>query len=162
MALPYIDIHRKEVVFGTDNAPWGREDGTNFPVGGWRFVNDADKYVVFSFIAKDYAGGNLKLTLHMQAETATSGTVQFAAQLAAATPDTDTTAVTALTLGTAATATQAVGSPAGRTYVLEITLTSLQSLAADDVGYVVLMRDVSVPDDMAGFARVTEAGIEEV
>jgi len=97
----------------------------------------------FVFRAARYASGNLTVRVRWSAPSGiTSGVVQFGAAVAAITPDTDSTNIESKVFGTAATVTDThLGTTAQRVMTTAITITSLDSIAADDHCFLKFYRD---------------------
>jgi len=131
-----------------------RANGTNIPVSGMAFDAATDEALFFYFRAADYTTGNVDVDLDWYADTATSGNVVWGAQLAAITPNTDTQDVETDTLQTQATFTDGhLGTTGQRLHRCTVTITSLDSLAADDHVWVKITRvGSSGSDTMSGDA----------
>lgn len=134
--------------------------GTNFPVASYRFDATVEQAVFFDFPAAQYGSGNLTVWLDWYADSATSGVVRWSAQIAAITPDTDTGSVEAKAFAAAATVDDThLGTTGKRLHRAVITVTALDSLAADDDVRLRIARvAANAADTMAGLAdlvRVT-------
>lgn len=131
-------------------------DGSNFPVESWAFDAATQETLYIFFKARDYGSGNVTLNLMWYAATATSGDVVWGAAIAAITPDTDSQDVETKAFTTASTVTDShLGTTGKRVHQCSITLSSLDSLAANDLVCVKLYRDAaSGSDTMAGDARL--------
>lgn len=138
--------------------------GTNFPVESLAFDGGStDESAYFIFRAARYGSGNVTVRVRWYADTASSGNVVFGAALAAITPNTDTTDIETKAFGTAATTQDAhLGTTNQRLHELTITITSLDSVAADDWCALWLYRDASdtTNDTLTGDALVVEVDIE--
>lgn len=110
-----------------------RNNGTNIPISGYSFDASTEEAIFFDFRATRYGSGNLTVDVDWYADTATSGAVKWGAQIAAITPNVDTQDVETDTLATVATATTThPGTTGQRLQRTSITVSSLDSLAADD------------------------------
>jgi hypothetical protein len=114
-----------------------RANGTNIPVSGYAFDAAAEEAVFFTFRAIDYTSGDVSVDIDWYADTASSGNVVWGAQLAAITPNTDSQDIETDGLASQATVTDShLGTTGQRLHRCTVTVSSLDSLAADD--YVVL------------------------
>lgn len=131
-------------------------NGTNIPVRGLAFDASTDEAVFFPFRAVSYGSGNLTVAVDWYADTASSGNVVFTAAIAAITPDTDTQDIETDSLATANTVTDShLGTTAQRLHRALITVSNLDSLAADDYVVLQLTRDAdNASDTMTGDAIV--------
>lgn len=128
--------------------------GSNFPVPCLDFDTTTAESIYFFFRAVEYGSGNLTIDIDWYADTASSGDVVWDAQLGAITPNTDSQDIETKALGTANTVTDShLGTTGQRLHRATITLSNLDSLAADDWVVLKLTRDVSDgADTMAGDA----------
>ena len=133
--------------------------GTNFPVRSLAFDAGTDETVYWQFRAANYGSGNLTLKLMWYADTASSADVIWNAQIAAITPNTDTQDIETDALATANTVTDThLGTTNQRLHETSITISNLDSLAADDFVVLALFRNAdAVGDTMAGDALLVEA-----
>ncbi len=131
-------------------------NGTSYPVPGYAFDAAADEEVYFQFRATDYGSGNLTLLILWYADTATANDVVWGAQIAVITPNTDTQDIETDGLATAQTVTDShLGTTGQRLHEASLTISNLDSLAADDWVTLRLYRDANNgADDMAGDAIV--------
>lgn len=131
-------------------------NGTNFPVSGLAYDATTDEAAFWKVLAVSYGSGNLTLTLYWYADTATSASVVWEAQIAAITPDTDTQDVETDGLATLNFVQDThLGTTGQRVHQCAITISNLDSLAASDLVFVRIARDAngtSATDDMAGDA----------
>lgn len=134
-----------------------KNNGTNFPVSGLAFDAATDEAAFWKFLAVDYTSGNLTLDLFWYADTATSGNIVWDAQIAAITPETDTQDVETKTFAAISSVTDShLGTTGQRLHKATITLSNLDSLAADDVVWLRVNRDANnASDTMAGDAILT-------
>jgi hypothetical protein len=116
----------------------------------------------FVFRAARYASGNLTVRVRWSAASATSGVVQFGAAVGAITPDTDSTSLGSKVFGTAATVTDThLGTNADRVMTTAVTVTSLDSIAADDHCFLKFYRDADdAADTMTGDCYVEAIDLE--
>lgn len=133
------------------------KNGSNFPTVGLAFDAAGDEAAFWHFQAVNYGSGNVTVRVEWYADTATSGDVIFGAQLAAITPNTDTQDVETKTLATANTATDThLGTTGQRLHTVDITVSNLDSIAANDGVWLRLYRDADAAGDtMTGDAIVT-------
>jgi len=132
-------------------------NGTNFPVSGLAFDAATDEAAFWKFKAINYASGNLTVDIDWYADTASSGDVIFDAQIAAITPNTDTQDVETKAFATINSVTDThLGTTGQRLHRATITISNLDSIAADDVVWFRLNRDANnASDTMTGDAIVT-------
>jgi hypothetical protein len=135
-----------------------KANGTNFPVSGLAFDAAADEFAFWKFKASNYGSGNLTLIIRWYADTASSGDVIYDACIAAITPDTDSQDVETKAFATINSVTDShLGTTGQRVHTCSITISNLDSLAADDTVWLRLSRDANNGSDtMAGDAIVTE------
>ena len=146
----------------SNSAQWVNTDGTNYPVSGYAFDAGTDEDIFVVFRATSYGSGNLTLKLVWYADTATANNVVWGAQIAVLTPDTDTQNVETDSLATANTVTDShLGTTGQRLHEATITISNLDSLAADDYVTLRIYRDANnASDTMAGDAILTQAVLE--
>jgi hypothetical protein len=137
--------------------------GTNFPVSSLAFDATTDEAAYFKFVATAYGSGNLTLTIYWYADTATTGNVVWETQIAAVTPDTDTQDMETDGLATLNFVQDThLGTTARRLHQAAITISNLDSLAANDVVHLRIARDANstnATDDMANDALLLLATI---
>ena len=126
--------------------------GTNFPVLGLAFDAVSDEAAFWAVRAVNYGAGNVTVHVDWYADTATTGDVVWVVQLAAITPDTDTQDVETKALATLNTVTDThLGTVGQRLHRAIITMTNLDSLAADDDLWIRIARDAAnAADTMTG------------
>lgn len=131
-------------------------NGTNFPVSSLSYDAAADELAFWKFIAQNYGSGNLTLNLLWYADTASSGDVVWAARITCITPNTDTTDVETDSLATVQTVTDThLGTTGQRVHSATITISNLDSIAADDIVFIEISRDANnASDTMTGDARL--------
>lgn len=136
-------------------------NGTTIPVRGLAFDGSTDEAVFFRFRALSYGSGNLTVAVDWYAATASSGDVVWGAAIAAITPDTDTQDIETDALATAATVTDShLGTTGKRLHRATITVSSLDSLAADDHVVLQLYRDAdNAADTMTGDSIVVAVAV---
>jgi hypothetical protein len=123
-------------------------NGTNIPVRGLAFDAATQEEVWFRLRAVNYGSGDLTVDLDWYADTASTGDVVWGAALAAVTPNTDTQDVETDALATAATVTDShLGTTGQRLHRASITVSSLDSLAADDHVALQVYRDADNGSD---------------
>lgn len=137
------------------------KNGTNFPVAGLAYDAATEEAAFWSFRAVNYASGNVTVDVYWYADTASSGDVVWAAQLAAITPNSDTQDVETKSLATANTATDThLGTTGQRLHQIAITVSNLDSVAADDWVWIRLARQAAAGGDtMTGDAILVGATV---
>lgn len=158
----FVDLEPEKAQFLAANFPaYVKANGTNFPVSGLAYDPSAatDEEAFWKFRAVGYTSGNLTLDLEWYADTATSGDVIFAARIAAITSNTDTQDVETKAFATANTVTNThLGTTGQRLHRATITISNLDSLAADDIVWIGIARDGNAAGDtMVGDAILTYA-----
>lgn len=131
-------------------------NGTNFPVSGLAFDAAADEAAFWKFIAQNYGSGNITVNIYWYADTATSGDVIFDAQIAAITGNTDTQDIETKAFAAVNSVTDThLGTTGQRLHVATITISNLDSIAADDLVFLRINRDANnAADTMTGDAIV--------
>jgi|SRR6185436_3503479 len=133
-----------------------KNNGTNFPVSGLAYDATTDEAAFWKLKAINYGSGNLTLTIFWYADTASSANVVWEAQIAAITPDTDTQDVETDGLATLNFVQDThLGTTGQRVHTCAITISNLDSIAANDLVFLRIARDAngtSATDDMAGDA----------
>lgn len=140
---------------------YSKVNGTNFPVSGLAFDAAADEFAYWKLIAQNYGSGNLTVNIEWYADTASSGDVIFDAAIAAITPNTDSQDVETKAFATVNSVTDThLGTTGQRLHLCTITISNLDSLAADDVVWFRLSRDANNGSDtMTGDAIVVAVEI---
>lgn len=138
-----------------------KANGTNIPVSGYAFDASAEEALFFDFRAFRYGSGNLTVDVDWYADTASSGAVVWAAQIAAITPTADTQDVETDALATVATTTTThLGTTGQRLHRTSITVSALDSIAADDdVRLRIARAAANGSDTMAGDAIATRVTV---
>lgn len=128
-------------------------DGTNFPVYGLAFDAATQEECFFKFIANDYGSGNVTVTLWWHADTATTNAVRWGAAIGAVSPADTVSRRTDAIGGTAVESNTTTSGTANDAVTTALTLTSLDSLAADDLVVLWVYREAAdAGDTMAGDA----------
>lgn len=137
------------------------KNGSNFPASGLAYDAAADEAAFWELRAVQYASGNVTVTLDWYADTATSGNIVWAVQLAAITPDTDSQDVETKALATANTVTDShLGTTGQRLHRATVTVSNLDSLAAEDAVWIRIARDAdNASDTMTGDAILVGATV---
>lgn len=140
-----------------------KNNGTSFPVSGLAYDATTDEAGFWRFKASNYGSGNLTLLLDWYADTASSANVVWEAQLGAITTDADTQDVETKALATLNFVQDThLGTTGQRLHRCSITISNLDSLAADDWCVLRIARDAngtSATDDMTGDAILTLAEV---
>jgi hypothetical protein len=134
--------------------PQPLKNGTNFPVYGLAYDAAAAENAYWMLRAVNYGSGNLTVDLDWYADSATTGVVRWGVQIAAITPDSDSTDVETKSLATAQTADDThLGTTGQRVHRCPVTVTNLDSIAANDDVWIRVYRDAAnAADTMAGDA----------
>ena len=137
--------------------PASSKKGTSFPVYSLGFDAATDEAAHWMFRATNYGSGNLTVAIDWYADTGTSGDVVWEVQIAAITPDTDTTDVETKSLATLNNVTDThLGTTGQRLHRASVTVSNLDSLANGDDVWLRLARDANnAADTMTGDANVT-------
>lgn len=157
MATVYHQLLPEEAQFLATAFPqYLRTLGTNFPVPGLAYDAAADEAAFWKLAALNYGSGNLTLSIYWYADTATSGDVVWEGQLAAITANTDTQDIETKAFATLTNVTDShLGTTGQRLHSVDLTLSNLDSLAANDYLTVRLARDANnAADTMTGDAIV--------
>lgn len=158
MATATIELHPEQAQFLATAFPaYVKNNGTNFPVSALAFDAATDEAAFWKFAATGYASGNLTLTIYWYADSATSGDVIFDAQIACITPNSDSQDIETDGLATVQSVTDShIGTTGQRLHSAQITISNLDSIAADDLVFLRLNRDANNGSDtMTGDALVT-------
>lgn len=162
MATVYVPLDIGSALFPTSNpgAPVLTQ-GTNFPVDGIAFDATTQETCFWKFKARSYGSGNLTLTLVWYADTASANGIVFGGAIAVITPDTDTQDVETKAFATETTNSDThLGTTGQRLHTMTITLSNLDSLAANDEVWLRLRRvPADGSDTMTGDAIVVDAEI---
>jgi hypothetical protein len=134
-----------------------RNDGTNYPVSGLAFDAASEEAAFVRFRARNYGSGNLTALINWYADSATSGDIIWGISLAAITPNTDSQDMETKAFATEQTATDShLGTVAQRSHDISLTISNLDSLAADDhVELKVVRKAAAAGDTMTGDGILT-------
>lgn len=137
--------------------------GTNFQIPCLDFDASTDEAAYFFFRAVNYGSGNITVTVDWYADTGSSGNVVWEVQLAAITPDTDTQDIETKAFATLNFVQDThLGTTAQRLHRASITVSNLDSIAANDWVCLKVSRDANgtnATDDLAGDACLVGLGI---
>lgn len=148
MATITQHLDPREADFLASSFPALVKGGTNFPVMGLAYDAAADESAFWTRVATSYGSGNITVKILWYADTASSGDVIWGVQLAAITPNTDTQDVETDSLATANTATDThLGTTGQRVHSVDVTVTNLDSIAADDIFFIKIYRDADAGGD---------------
>jgi hypothetical protein len=153
MATVPRELHPDEAKFGSAAFPQMlKNNGTNGPVSWLAFDAASTETAYWEWTAFSYGSGSLTLDIVWGAATATSGVVRWEAAIAAITPESDSTDPEAKAYATASTVDDThLGTTAKRLMRATITISNLDSLAANDEGWLRVAR-------LGGHANDTLAG----
>lgn len=128
--------------------------GTAFPLHVLAFDAGAEEAAFFVFRAGAYGSGNLTLDLDWYADSASSADVIWGAAVGVITPNTDSQDIETKALATAQVVTDThLGTTGQRLHRATVTISNLDSLAADDWVVLKVYRDADdVGDTMTGDA----------
>ena len=161
MATVYQPLQPGAGVFLATAFPALTRNGTNIPVTGLAYDAASDEAAFWLIRAVNYGSGNVTVAVDWYADTATSGDVVWEVQLAAITPDTDTQDTETKALATANTVTDThLGTTGQRLHRASVTVSNLDSLAANDDLWVRIARDANnASDTMTGDAILVLATV---
>lgn len=159
MATVYQQLTPEGASFLSTNFPqYKKVNGTNFPVTALYYDATTDEAAFWKFYANNYGSGNVTLTLFWYADTASSASVVWEAQLSCITPDADTQDVETDGLATLNFVQDThLGTTGQRVHTCAITISNLDSLASGDLVHIRIARDAngtSATDDMTGDAAL--------
>jgi hypothetical protein len=165
MATVRIPLAPEEAQFLASAFPqFLKANGTSIPISGLAYDASTDEAAFWKFKAINYGSGNITLVIRWYADTATSANVVWEAQLAAITPDTDSQDVETKALATLNFVQDThLGTTGQRVHTCSITISNLDSIAANDVCWLRIARDANgtnATDDMTGDAILIEAEIQ--
>lgn len=158
MATIQLPLFLKLAEAGSSALPeWKHILGSNGPVVGWAFDAATLEQIYFQIPLLAYGSGNLTLRYVWYADTASSGAVIWGAQIAAITSNTDTQDVETKAYATAQTVTDThLGTTGQRMHDIDLTISNLDSAAANDLIFLRVYRDAAAGGDtMAGDAILT-------
>jgi hypothetical protein len=122
--------------------------GTNFPVSGLSYDSTADEFAYWKWQAINYGSGNITLNLYWYSDSGTSGDVVWDAAIAAITANTDSQDVETKAFATVNSVTDShLGTTAQRVHLCTITISNLDSVAADDICWLRISRDANNGSD---------------
>lgn len=157
MATINIALHpRSAIPDSSTGAQHDVLDGTNFPIPVLAYDTGTEEQAYWTFRAVGYGSGNITLDIDWYADTASSGVVRWGAQIAVITPNTDTQDIETDAFATATEANDThLGTTGQRLHRATLTMSNLDSIAADDWVALKLYRDVGdAADTMAGDALI--------
>lgn len=155
MATVYQQLNPSAAIMRTTTFPaLVQANGTNIPVRGLAFDAATEEACFFNFRAINYASGNLTVDFYWYADTASTNDVIWGAAIAAITANSDTQDIETDALATASTSTDThLGTTGQRLHQVAVTVSNLDSLAADDWVAIRIYRDADAAGDtMAGDA----------
>lgn len=131
----------------------------NEPVPVLAFDAATDEFALWKLDIRNYGSGNLTLTIDWCAASATSGDVIWDGAILAYTPDTDSGALSGEAFATVNSVTDThLGTNAQRVMRASITISNLDSLANNDIGWLRISRDANnASDTMTGDAYLVGA-----
>lgn len=163
MATVYQPLSPSEAHFlGTAFPQFKKVNGSGFPVPGLYYDAAADEAAFWLLEAFEYGSGNLTLTIDWYADIGTgTENVVWEAQIAVMTPNSDDADIETKALATLnfVQDTQIAGVDK-RPHKATITISNLDSLAADDDVWLRIARDAdgdSATDDLTGDAALYKA-----
>lgn len=164
MATITRELHPEQAQFLSTNFPQlVKANGSNFPVSGLAYDASTDEAAFWKFRATSYGSGNLTLTILWYADTASTNNVVWEAQVACITPDTDTQDVETDGLATLNFVQDThLGTTGQRVHTCAITISNLDSIAANDLVFVRIARDANgtnATDDLSGDAVLLMAAL---
>ena len=131
-------------------------NGTNFPVVVLKYDAASIETAFWHRQLMGYGSGNITCDVAWYADTASSGTVQWDAGIAAITPDTDTQDVETKAFATVSSVTDThLGTTGQRLHLASVVISNLDSVAAGDQVWIKISRNTS--DSMAGDACFVSA-----
>ena len=160
MATIYIPLTPEAAApDGTAAPEFIMPQGTNFPVSALAYDAATVEGAFWRFRASSYGTGNLTLDIEWYADTASSGVVDWEAAISVITPNTDTQDVETDALATVQAVDDTHLATTGqRLHRATITISNLDSLAADDIVTLGIERDADdAGDTMAGDAYLVLA-----
>lgn len=127
-------------------------NGTNMPVSGLKYDTTTSETAHWRIPMIAYGSGNLTLTVYWYADTASSGGVVFEAAISALTANADTQDIETDAYATATNASDThLGTTGQRLHNFDITISNLDSVAANDLVSIKLTRlPANASDTMTG------------
>ena len=149
MATVKIGLDPRDAVPAASNYPTlDVVTGTNFPVLGLDFDAATEETCYFRVRLPSDGSGNLTLSVDWYADSASSGDVIWGAAIAAITPNTDSQDVETKAFATAQTVTDThLGTTGQRLHSVDLTISNLDSVAADDEVWIKFYRDADAAGD---------------
>lgn len=122
--------------------PEYKEAGTNITVPTYSFADNATESIQFQIgYVPAYGSGNVTVHLEWYGDTATTGNVVLAVQLACVTPETDTQDMETKNWATENTVTDShLGTNAQRLHKATVTVTNLDSITTGDMAWMKVSR----------------------
>jgi hypothetical protein len=160
MSTIIIPLNPHEAILRSSAYPYlGQVNGTNIPV--FYLSYDRDQSAFWQIRVPGYTTGNLSLTIDWYADTATSGNVVFGGSIAAITPNSDTQDIETDSLATeTSTTTTHLGTIGQRVHRTTVTISNLDSVAADDFVWIRIRRGSGGDGDTAtGRVHVVKAAV---
>lgn len=160
MATVRLMLAPEEAQFLASGFPqFVKTNGSNFPVAGLAYDASSAETAYWKLAASGYGSGNLTLTVYWYADTASSGGVVWEAAIAAITANSDSQDVETDSFATASTVADShLGTTGQRVHSADITISNLDSLAADDLVFLKVGRlPANASDTMAGDAILLAA-----
>lgn len=141
--------------------PAAARNGSTVPVFTLAYDAATDEAAFWLVRAVSYGSGNLTIAIDWYADTASSGDVVWEVQVAAITPDTDTQDVETKALATLNTVTDThLGTTGQRLHRASVTVSNLDSLAANDDLWIRIARDANnAADTIAGDVHLVLASV---
>lgn len=142
-------------------AQYVRFNGSDFAPSGLAFdgAGSTNEHAYWKFSPFRYISGNVVVGIRWYAESGTSGTVDWAAGVAAITPDTDTQDVETKTFPSVIGETDThLGTTARRLHQCDITLSNVDNMAAGDEVWLRILRAPST-DTLTADAILTSVVI---
>lgn len=138
---------------------YAKVNGTNFPVSSLKYDAATDESAFWKFVATNYGSGNLTLDILWYADNATSGDIVLGGSISAITPNTDSQDIETDALATENTVTDShIGTTGQRVHLATITISNLDSIAANDLIHLRIRRvGSSGSDTMANDAHLLMA-----
>lgn len=146
--VKHLFFPEEALFLGSAFPQYVKANGSSIPVSGLAFDATTDEAAFWRFLAENYGSGNLTLNIFWYAANASSGTVAWEAQIAALTPDSDTQDIETDGLATVQRSSDThLGTTGKRLHKHTVTISNLDSLAADDY---VMLRVARDADDTGG------------
>jgi len=148
----------EEGVFKNANFPQFKRINGTLPITSLMYDASTQQTAYWRFVARDYVSGNFTLTIYWYADTASSASVIWEAQLAAITANVDSQNVETKSLDTLNFVQDThLGTTGQRVHKTTLTLSNMNSLGDGDLCWLSVARDAdgtNGTDDMSGDAAV--------